>query len=145
MNKRRGRLFLGVLTLGLAVLVALGIYQTRDRGRIRYENLDKIAAGMSMAEVERILGCPPGNYASGPLQQKLVAADGESVYISLDFSRSEFPAMRGGTIFVWLGDRGEIGVEFDEEGTVIGKEYHKGRRVPAAWWQYLEKKLGFDS
>ena len=67
MTKRRRRLLLVVLPLGLAVLVALGVYQMRDRGPIRYANLDKIAAGMSMAEVEKILGCPPGNYASGPL------------------------------------------------------------------------------
>ena len=145
MNKRRWFLLLGVLPLGLLILVAVGVHQARDRGPIRYANLDKIEGGMSMAEVEELLGCPPGNYASGPMQRKLVAADGESVWVSMDFSQSEFLAKRGGTIFVWFGDRGEISVEFDEESKVIGKEHYRGRRVPAAWWQYLEQALGFDS
>lgn len=144
MNKRRWFLLLVVLLLGLVILVGVGVQQTRDPGPIRYANLDRIQAGMSMADVEKLLGCPPGNYASGPLQRKLVAADGESAYISIDFLQSESPAMRGGTIFVWLGERGEISVEFDHEKKVIGKEHHKGRRVPAAWWRYLEQKLGFE-
>ena len=144
MSRRRWFCVLSGLLLGLIVFAGFCVYQARDRGPIRYENLDKVQVGMTLAEVEKLLACPPGNHASGPMQAKFVAGPEESGYLDMPFSRAEVPAMRGGTIFIWHGDRGEINVEFDEEKRVVRADHHQGRRIPSAFWRYLERKLDLD-
>jgi hypothetical protein len=60
---RRRKLF-GALA-GLAILVAAGALVLWPRpDRITQENFDRIRAGMSRAEVEAVLGGPPGDYRS---------------------------------------------------------------------------------
>ncbi len=49
--------------MGLAVLLAAGALALRPRSdRITFDNFSRIQEGMSRAEVEAILGGPPGDY-----------------------------------------------------------------------------------
>jgi outer membrane protein assembly factor BamE (lipoprotein component of BamABCDE complex) len=60
-----------VLAVGAAVPLAVerhALQQRRARGRlIDREHFDRIKKGMSQAEVEAILGGPPGDFTTEPL------------------------------------------------------------------------------
>jgi hypothetical protein len=61
---RRRKLVTAVV---LVVVVAVGVFVLWPRtDRIIRENFDRIQPGMSLAEVEVILG-PPGDYTTGPI------------------------------------------------------------------------------
>jgi hypothetical protein len=112
---RRKRLLLW--TLPVVALTGLGMTTMRwtpaRQHRITPENVQKLPAGMSLAEVEALFGAPPGVYTAGdhtlfafPVaehQHRVSAADRE-----------------GCTQQVWVGDVVGISVFFQPDGTVRG-------------------------
>jgi hypothetical protein len=93
-----------IVVVGLAVLVAVGAFVLWPRpDRITQENLERIRAGMSRAEVECILGGPPGDYRSVL-----------TVRISYD---AGYPfELAGPRPAVWKGNTGDVSVHFSQQG-----------------------------
>jgi hypothetical protein len=68
-------LLLTVALLGVSTVV----YVTAPRHRITRENIAKIQHGMTLAEVEELLGASPGNHSRG-MAQGLVLYTGEALW-----------------------------------------------------------------
>jgi hypothetical protein len=101
---------------GLLVLGAWGLFQYLHYDPIRYENFSKIQNGMKLAEVEELLGCPQGDYATReidfPPEQPDAAVPPEYDGIAL-----------------LRGNQGDITVYFDQE-RVAGAMRLRGEVVP---------------
>jgi hypothetical protein len=103
-----------VALAGLAVVVAVGVVVLWPRqNRITQENFDRIREGMSLAEVEAILG-PPGDYRTGPTAYEEVGPTEE-----YDPTRME-----------WWTDTLLIDIDFDETGPL---ERGGTQRAAKAW------------
>jgi hypothetical protein len=100
---------------------------------------DRIEVGMSQAEVEAILGGPPGDFRTGPV----LWPEGENPGCVTGTDPEGAP---GGTLG-WSGDDGIIRVGFDRNG-VSGKSLWEGSRVAVGpfallrwrfnrWWRGL--------
>ena len=93
--------------------------------RISQASCDRIQPGMTRAEVEALLGAPPGDYETGRRG------------IVLDLYGSGV-LMREGRREEWGGDEGFIQVGFDEDERVLWKRFvPTGRR-----WNVIERWLG---
>src|SRR5687768_3067975 len=66
MTRRRVLVVLGVLAAG-GMLAAGGWWLTTPRVLFTPEQVEQITAGMTLEEVEAILGAPPGDYTTRPL------------------------------------------------------------------------------
>jgi hypothetical protein len=107
-----------LLILAALVLAALGaawavqFHQRSERlarGRlIDREHCDRIKKGMTQAEVEAVLGAPPGDYAARPGFVVGVEREGDN-----QGPRSE----------TWRADGAQLRVVFDGQGKVQGKVY----------------------
>jgi hypothetical protein len=115
----RGRKLRWVLA-GLAVLLlAVGTFALWPRpDRITRENFDRIKAGMSLEEIEAILG-PPGDYTTRATDFE----DPEIVKLTSRKGRSIGPS--------WDTDEASIGVTFflDPPKELAAKMYHRGRII----------------
>jgi hypothetical protein len=145
MNKRRWYLLVGAFALAALIVVGYYVCESIDDGPIRYRNFEKIQEGMTLANVEDLLGCPPGNYTTGRLYMKVVQKDGSNSYqpmiaIGLHSYGITDPGL--GAWHGWHGDRGQITVVVDEEGKVSRADYCVGQRLPPDWRLALERKLG---
>ncbi len=84
-------------SLGLTVCVS--VWQVSGPHPVNRANFERIQVGMTQAEVEAILGCPPGDYAT------------------VDY----LPEFCGFMILgatVWVSNDGDVRVWFDNEGRV---------------------------
>ena len=144
MKNRRRYLWLAVLAIGLLSLIAVLLYQPWDRGPIRYENFERIHEGMPRDEVEALLGCRHGDYTTGPVHLKATLLDGHKQYTRAAFSELWPGEQELGTLELWYGDRGLIGVTFEADKSVLRKEFWPGRRLPSDWWLFLEWRLGLE-
>jgi hypothetical protein len=110
-------LFAGVVAVSV-VVVLLGVSKwkrSHDPGRfIDREHWEAIQEGMSQAEVEALLGQPPGEYLTAPV-----------VYTE---PWIEWP--EGERAEDWAGNEGLIRVYFDEAGKV---EYARFSRAEHTW------------
>jgi hypothetical protein len=84
-------------TVAVCVLLA-SIF---NEGSITHENFNRISAGMSIKETERILGGPPGDYSTGSV---VTLSSGHWPSSTLDRK--------------WIGDSGEVVVKFTNDNTV---------------------------
>jgi hypothetical protein len=137
------------MLLGLLVLGAV-TFQAWDRGPIRFENVEKIRAGMATDEVVALIGCDPGVHATGPIYVKGPRPDGSLTFFEVTIDEQHFNVVRKsdeqGELWTWFGDRGCIVVTFDRAMRVAHVESVRARRsMPSAWQQFLERNFGFDS
>jgi hypothetical protein len=102
MTKRRLFWLAYAACLGLAVF--WGVRLLTHRHRINRESFEKLQVGMSVAEVEAILGVPAGDYATGLYVE---------VGLRKSFSIHDTLASR------WVGDDGVIRVWLNEGGKVL--------------------------
>jgi hypothetical protein len=102
-----------VALAALAVVGAAGVVVLWPRAdRITEANLERIKEGMSRAEVDAILGGPPGDYRTGPTEP------GRRTVFTLGP-----PPER------WLADAGVAYVSFDDAGRV--QDLHFSPNEPA--------------
>jgi hypothetical protein len=80
------------------------------RTAITRENADRIQEGMTLANVEAILGGPPGVYT----------ADGQDW--SMEMLRNG-KYRSNHTRRIWVGDDGGIRIDFDEDGCVAASQW----------------------
>lgn len=76
-------------------------------------NFDRIQDGMSVAEVNQLLGVPPGDYRSEP--GFVVVGPGHI---------SRTGKAQGGKLAIWYIPRYHLEILFDRNGRVIGKYWH---------------------
>jgi hypothetical protein len=129
---RKRLLILAGVALALAVIVpaALEFHAYRQklaRSRlIDREHCDRIKVGMSRAEVEDILGGPPGDYHTVNVGNGWTGAVGDCVFVD------------GDTVRTWVGHEGVISVEFDEQGRAKWLAFEEASRPPPspslAYW-----------
>ncbi len=97
-----------VVAGGLATLLAAGAFVLWPwPNRITRENCVRIHAGMTLAEVEAILG-PPGDYTTGPTDPVGMTAE-------------DWPS--GGEAKLWMSNEGWILLAFDQKGNVATHGY----------------------
>jgi hypothetical protein len=140
MHRRKLLVALG----GLAVLVAVGAFVVWPRAdRITRENYDRIREGMTRAEVEAILGGPPGDYRTvrtehageGPaawggdldwyavLCARHAGASGYSPLDSVEHPDLPNDARLLGT---WFGNEGYVLIVFVSDAVdVDGKDFYR--------------------
>jgi hypothetical protein len=75
MPSRPRRRFLVLAVVGTAVALAVGVWLIRPRTAITVENAARIQPGMTLAEVEAILGGPARDERTGFTQLDLSAAE----------------------------------------------------------------------
>ena len=112
-----------MVLLVIFVVVAPLAYFLYDPTPIRYENFDQISDAMTEDEVEKLLGCPPGDY--------------RRTAIEYDLDTPVFPPFA--TEQRWMGSKGDIVIFRDAENRITGKMRIHGRREPPviAWTHYL--------
>src|SRR5262249_26860258 len=130
------------------VSAAFYVYLWLTRCGINQRTCDKIEEGMTLAQVEAILGVPPGDYRSGPVVLNTQYADIQA--FERDTVRANFESgitKADGVYFRykwWLGDDGYLYVCFSEDGHVVLKELWPGHlESPVlAFFQRLRRWLG---
>jgi hypothetical protein len=105
---------------------------------------ERIRPGMTLAEVEEVLGGPPGHYETGEVDLDLSRGTGE--FFNIHLSMEVLLGKRQFRHEWWKGDEGLAWVCFDEQGRVVTKEFTPGRRVPSSPWERVRlwlKRLGW--
>jgi hypothetical protein len=137
----RKRILLGVgVVAGLAVLGVVGLWLAIPKHPINREGLGKIRAGMSLPEVEAVLGRPPGNYRTGEVDLDLSQQTGE--FENVMFAPEVVLGKRHFRHEWWQGDEGNLWVCFDEQDRVVTKEFTPGVCRPPDMFAWLRRWLG---
>jgi len=125
---RRKRLLLIVGYLTAMLLATYGILRlTAPRPKLTLDNMEAIEHGMTLQEVEKILGAPAGNYSS---MRDAEAADLPQCY--------DKPGDK-----IWVDDQMWLGVRFDETGKVTTYDYYRHRRnQDKTFLDHLRRWLG---
>jgi hypothetical protein len=97
----------------MAALLVFWLVHRQDR--ITLPNYERIQNGMTLTEVERLLGGPQGEYATRP-----------TVYWQQWGGKSEREGRSGASKHQWRGNKGLIDVELDEQQKVVGKHFASG-------------------
>ncbi len=123
--RRRLLATMGIITaVGVCAFVAAWL--AWPDGRLSAASCARIHAGMTLDQVEELLGGPEGVYAS----------DGNDW--SMGFRHNGLRGW-GHTVRVWLGDDGYIRVEFDRQQRVVQATWTpRGGR----WWHHIRARLG---
>jgi hypothetical protein len=112
-------IWLGATVLAAAGIVALTTVLPRYAGSgITEANYRRLVTGMTEAEVEKILGCPPGDYT-----------DGRALYLR---GHTSFPGLGERE---WVGLRGSVVAWFREEDRrLVSAEFRKTLLWPQPSW-----------
>jgi hypothetical protein len=105
MTRRR---FLFLSLAAAVVALAIGVWLLWPRTAITRENAEKIRLGMTLAEVEAILGGPPGNYTGVFFKRDV------SVPLTVEGSAGRQQ---------WTDTRGVVIVFFDKQEKVMTSMY----------------------
>jgi hypothetical protein len=146
MPSRRRLLLLGGVILFLAVGVLIWCL-TRPNPQIDRERFGQLKDGMTLAEVEAILGAPPGNYGGGdPNGYGLRACHGWVCSLFVDRHNSPTltldqiqKKLEEGRIVVWTGPHYAIAVHVDSQDRVVGTGLGVRFREPNTWERLLTR------
>ena len=114
-NRRVWKLLLA-FGAGLAALAVLG-HALSLRPGVTQANYERIREGMTLREVENLLGGPPGNYSRIP--------DKEAGLWTIDPSRPDLNRQFFIGREVWIGNELAVAVWFDDQGGVTRKESYE--------------------
>ncbi len=119
--RRRGVVLWLVLFFGLACGGLMLIRLLTPTHNITAEALKQLQEGMTQAEVESILGGPPGNYGRGEIIGVSAASSGPSSTVRFPSVWSLLPSSSGGDdpdheTKEWLGDDVGVYVSFSPRG-----------------------------
>src|SRR5438270_7692812 len=109
MSKRR---WLALLACLMIAALALVPWVSRARHHINPETFARITRGMTLEEVQDLLGVPSGDYTTKP-----------SVMIHEDLFGSRITGRE--VEQKWVSDAGAISIWFDEDGKVVSKEVRR--------------------
>lgn len=133
MTRRRRWLLLGVGSVAVAGVVGyLALWLSGPRHRINMESATLIEKGMTQADVEAILGVPPGDYSSGEIAWEFSEDQppGTRVGYRLFYYKDVRPTgiMRGKE---WASNECIVVVEFDSSGKVVGVSGYPVLKLPS--------------
>ena len=144
MQSRRRLLLLGGLILFTATAALIWVL-TRPNPQMDRDHYDQIKDGMTLAEVEAIIGTPPGNYGGcDPNAYFTQACHGWVCSLFID--RHNSPTMtideihkklEAGRIVVWTGPQYAIAVHLDGQDRVVGSGLGVRFREPTSWERLL--------
>lgn len=130
MSRRIGWIAVGGAVLVLLVSMALlPMIPVKER-RLKIENYPRIAKGMTLKEVEDLLGGPPGNYGLHPIGKELMTLEG-------------YPEIPGAVEKHWKNETNLLEIYFDSGDRVVGIHHRAGYRQypPESWisrfWRFL--------
>jgi hypothetical protein len=93
--------------------------------QLNRDRFDQIRLGMSQAEVEAILGGPPGDYGRYRWGTAMMTCEGS-------------PQPPGSVEVAWFDDSSRFEVFFNRQGRVVGSHRRAGfERLPPAWVRHL--------
>jgi hypothetical protein len=117
----------------LLLLAAAGFFAivwfTLPNHNINRGAFERLEFNMSRAEVEAILGCPPGNYCSAGAEGEITLADGSPGGIPIREIFDDALAPVGGDAAecfrtaIWASDNGMIVVVFDVNNAITKKDF----------------------
>jgi hypothetical protein len=138
---RRLLLFMVAATAaGLAVAWLLW-----PRTAITTENAAKVCEGMTLAEVEAILGGPARDESTGPLTAAAAEVEDADAEVRVELIQVSYDWTLRLTVHAakcWTSDHLVVRVEFDEQGRVAGKDSLEVRRVYESPLDKLRRWLG---
>src|SRR5437870_3671391 len=113
MMARRRRMLISVSILALVALgIFVGGWLLQPKPRIDRAAADQIKPGMTLREVEEIIGVPPGDYGVGK-------GETQPTWESLQWPFKRPPH----TTQEWLGQENAISVWIDDDGKVTGHSF----------------------
>jgi hypothetical protein len=129
MQRRKVVWIVSLLALAGTVLLFAWIV-SRDAGRrLNRAGLSQLRLGMTQAQVESLLGGPPGNY--GRYARGMMTLEGYS-------------APPGAVERIWCDDSNRLEIYFDAEGRVVG--HHRRARYsqspPEGVYAWLQQVIG---
>jgi hypothetical protein len=124
MFKKRRRLWVVVGVLGFVGIVLALLLFYRPVSRISTYHMARIQPGMTRAQVESILGGPPGDYRTPPLR------------LPDDQMLAQLPAGEQ-----WQGDRYSIYITFDAQGRVENVTGFMPGAMRESWYRALQQWL----
>jgi hypothetical protein len=124
---RRRKLFVALVGL---MLVGVGVFcLTPGRVDLTYRNTEQIRRGMSRAEIQTIIGGPPGDYSTGPTTPvpggllQYPAADEKPFFVTRALRATDLMER-------WQDDGARLTVSFDQSGHALQARYESlGGRV----------------
>ena len=129
MNRKRfalSLLFLFVVGATVTFIVA-----RLPRSKINRSNYDRITTGMTLQEVEEILGGPERDETEGDfVSAGVLKASGQWIY--------------GESCKVWNGTQGWIGVGFDAQDQVCDKAYIDSHWRRPTWFDQVKEFFGME-
>lgn len=162
--RNRRRLLVAAAIVMLLAASALAWLLSHADPPIRYRTWAKIEHGMSLADVERLIGVPPGKYGGAEPDAYIAgivlrhpAGPDQDLVIDV-FKRSEvWPAvpldqltarLKEGRLIVWTGPKFAIAVQTDAAGRVVASCL--GTIIPgdiardrgSDWWEWVLARLG---
>jgi hypothetical protein len=136
MRRRRLAWLVGLGAVGVgAALAYWALDQAAPRPPLQTQNFGSVRAGLTQAEVERLLGGPPGNYGRYANGRGMMTEEG-------------YLAPPGSVEEIWCDDSNRFEIYFDAQGRVVGQHKRAGyRQEPpewplAGWWRMVRRQLG---
>lgn len=122
----------GVLLVLLLAVVLLPNFAGKQR-RLHVENFPRVAVGMTLKEVEDLLGGPAGNYGLDPLGKELESLEG-------------YPDFPGAREKQWCNENHMLEIYFDAKDQVAGfyKRASYKQYPPESWLSRLWRFLGIS-
>ncbi len=129
------RLWLGFALFLSCVAVLAWLLLPPPASQVTMAAFVEIKEGMTLAEVEAVMGGQPGDYATGVVEVSISA----SSPVLRDWMSCEVvgTSLPGARCEQWYGDEGDVLVGFDEAGRVVWKGFVPKRRTRP--WTPLER------
>jgi hypothetical protein len=128
---------------GMALLLGwwLGCFNPQPQAEITEENFRKLKKGMTRAEVEAIIGGPPGDYGRVNGGYHVHACESSTCAVFYNVRHDDkgptakevdaIVAREG--IAMWWGPSKAIAVQFDEDGNAVNLGYGGAMPGPSFW------------
>jgi hypothetical protein len=118
------------VAVGLAILLlvfAVQLYRHSNARGFKRQDFLSVREGMTLAEIEQVLGCPPGDYRTGPTGVDNVPPRS---------GRDEFGSLRWHFTkeAIWDSDTGRIDIAFDANGKAFSGFFLPTHRVFKDFW-----------
>lgn len=119
MSKRQRLPLLFVSAIFVAAVTCY--FLLAPRHPVSWYGYNRIELGMTEAEVEKVVGLPPGWYEPMP----------EGEYQVLVHEQAASRGRTSGKGYSWVSSRGHLDVNFDDHGKVVGVSFTPTRHVPS--------------